>query len=464
SLARVAARREHREMNAGDRYAALLSPPAREESLLRAPRRIDEHELQARWFAGEFGREFTTTDGRAVAITQFGVWNREAGPDFIDAAVALDGAEPARGCIELDMDVRDWERHGHAGNPAFESAVLHVFTQRGEAEFFTRTHAHRLVPQVLLDLSRLTDEPPNPQPDAKPGRCVAPLRELPEEKVREVLLGAAEHRLRRKAAALARLGEIHGADEALHQALAATLGYKSNKLPFTLLAQRLPLKLLRAAKDDADALIFGVAGFLPKREFPPESREYLRGMWAKWWAQRAEFERLEIPAPLWKPGGQRPMNHPQRRLAALAQIVRHWTKVRALAQRCDPAAITDFFATLTDEFWDFHYTLTSKPSAKRMALVGGTRVTEMLANVFFPLAFAGDSSRWLGFKNLPATLSNRRVEIAALRLFGDDSTRARELLRSAAVQQGLLQIYEDFCQQDASDCVRCRFPGQLAKW
>jgi len=446
------------------RYAALLAPAAREESLLRVPRRMDEHELQARWFAGEFGRDFTTTDGRRVAIVQFGVWNREAGPDFTDAAIALDGAEPARGCIELDTDARDWERHGHAENAAFEPVVLHVITQAGASEFFTRTAAHRLVPQVLLDLSRLVDEPPNPPPEAKPGRCIAPLREQPEEKVREILIGAAEHRLKRKAAALARLSEIHGADEALFQALAATLGYKSNKLPFTLLAQRLSLKLLRSAKHSADALLFGVAGFLPSRELPPESRDYLRELWSAWWTHRTEFERLTIPAGLWKLGGQRPVNHPQRRLAALAQIVRHWSKIRALRQRCDPAGITDFFATLSDEFWDVHYTLTSKPAAKRMALVGETRVTDMLANVFFPLAYAEDSSRWLGFKNLPATLTNRRVEVAALRLFGPGSTRAAHLLRSAAMQQGLLQIYEDFCQHDATDCARCRFPEQLAKW
>jgi len=451
----------------GDRYATLLAPRLREDSLLSVPRDLSEHELQAHWFAGDCGRDFVATDGRSVRLVQFGVWNRESGPDFIDAAVAIDGAEPVRGCIELDRDVRDWERHGHSANPAFETVVLHVFTRRGDAEFFTRTREHRLVPQVLLDLSHLTAEPASPQPEAKPGRCVAPLRGLREEKVREVLLGAAEHRLKRKAAAFARLGEIHGADESLYQGLAATLGYKSNKLPFTLLAQRLPLKLLRSAKGEADALLFGVAGFLPTRElgkFPPESREYLRGLWSKWWAQRSEFERLGLAADWWKLGGQRPVNHPQRRLAALAEIVRHWSKIRALAQRCDPEAITDFFATLADEFWDFHYTLTSKASPKRMALVGETRVTEMLANVFFPLAFAEDSSRWLGFKNLPATLSNRRVEIAALRLFGPDSAQAHLLLRSAAMQQGLLEVYEDFCQHDASDCAHCRFPEQLAKW
>jgi hypothetical protein len=32
------------------------------------------------------------------------------------------------------------------------------------------------------------------------------------------------------------------------------------------------------------------------------------------------------------------------------------------------------------------------------------------------------------------------------------------------MQQGLLQVYEDFCLRDASDCARCRFPEQLARW
>jgi hypothetical protein len=338
-----------------------------------------------------------------------------------------------------------------------------VFVERGGAEFFTRTSQHRNVPQVQLDLARLGADAIS-QAEAKPGRCVGPLAALSEEKVREVLFGAAQYRLRRKAAALARLGELHGADEALYQALAATLGYKNNKLPFTLLAQRLPLKLLR--RTEAAALLFGVSGFLPAHDlgaFDPATRSYLRGLWEHWWPRRAEFERLAIAPDLWRLGGQRPMNHPQRRLAALAAIVRNWPKVRVLAKACEPEAIGEFFAKLDDEYWDFHYTVTSKTAPKRMALIGDSRVTEMLANVFFPLAIARDDARWLGFKNLPATLSNRRVETAAQRLFAGRDL-ARPLLRSAAMQQGLLQIYEDFCQRDASDCARCPFPQQLAKW
>ena len=80
-------------MDPGARYASLIGDRLREEPLLRVPRDYPEIELQARWFAGEFGREFTTTSGEPVTIVQFGLWNRESGPDFAEAAVSLSGAE-----------------------------------------------------------------------------------------------------------------------------------------------------------------------------------------------------------------------------------------------------------------------------------------------------------------------------------------------------------------------------------
>lgn len=450
-------------MKAGDRYEHLRSGLVREEPLVTTPRDWDELELQAHWFAGDFGREFVTTTGQPVRIVQFGVWNREAGPDFAEAAVSFDNGEVVRGNIEIDLDARDWERHGHATNADYESVALHIFTRPSTAECFTRTAQHRLVPQVLLDLTRLSGDLAPSLPEARLGRCAGPLRELADDKAHEVLFGAAQFRLRRKAGMLARLSELHGPDEALYQALAATLGYKSNKLPFTLLAQRLPLRLLR--KNEADALLFGVSGFLPHdlTALEKSTRTYLRGLWENWWPRRAEFERLKVDASLWRMSGQRPANHPQRRLAALGQMVRQWPKIRALADRAEATAIHEFFAKLKDEYWDFHYTVSSKTSPRRMALVGESRVTEMLANVFLPLAIAQDESRWADFKKLRATLANQRVEIAALRLFGEGA-RMKEYLKSVALQQGLLQIYEDFCLRDASDCALCLFPRQLAKW
>jgi hypothetical protein len=391
------------------------------------------------------------------------VWNREAGPDFAEAAVSIDGGPPMRGAIELDMDARDWERHGHATNPAYENVVLHLYFQSGEAAAFARTVSNRAVPQVRLDLRAIGGPPPNAAPPAVPGRCVAPLRDLDLPTVRGVLEGAAQFRLRRKAARLARLRETRGEDEALYQALAETLGYKSNKLPFALLSQRTSVRALRRM-EHIDALLFGLAGFLRPEDFPaaaPATKAYLRNLWEGWWALRAEWERLAIPAALWKTGGQRPVNHPQRRLAALAGIVRQWPKIRDAAG--DTAKLHKLLAGLHDEYWEHHYTVRSDAAAKPMALIGKDRITDMLANVFFPWTILDRPEKWEEYRAIGAHLSNRRVEIAAARLFANDPRQA-QLLKSAAMQQGLLQIYEDFCMQDESDCAACLFPRQVAQW
>jgi hypothetical protein len=404
--------------------------------------------------------------GEDLEIVQFGVWNREAGPDFAEAAMSINGAPALRGCIELDPDARDWERHGHATNPDYESVVLHVFLDRGEATFFTRTAAHRNVAQVRLDPSKLDESIPNPTPAAKLGRCMAPLRDLPREKAVAIIEAAAQYRLRRKAARIASLTVAHGSDEALFQSLAATLGYKNNKLPFTLIAQRLPLRTLLQNKRDADALLFGISGFLGAADlvqFESDARLYLRELWERWWPRRAEFERLTIPKTSWRMNGLRPLNHPQRRLAALGQILKNWRKVRALSETCGVNEIRKFFTGMHDEYWDFHYTLTSHKSPSPMALVGDSRVTEMLANVFFPVAILSNPERWSDYRKLPKSLTNRRVEIAAIRLLGANPLKD-ELMKTAAHQQGLLQIYEDFCMRDNSDCAHCLFPKQIAGW
>jgi hypothetical protein len=458
-------------MNLAERYGALR-PAAAGRSIrdeLIAEGTAPEIELQARWFSGEFGREFRTVDGRAVTVIQFGVWNREAGPDFAEAAISIDGGEPLRGAIELDMDARDWERHGHATNAAYEGVVLHLFFQSGGGggmAAFCRTASNRAVPQVQLDLRTVAGlPPPNPAPAAAPGRCVAPLRDLDLATVRGVLEGAAQFRMQRKAARLARLREAHGEEEALYQALAETLGYKSNKLPFALLSQRAPARVLRRT-GEIDALLFGVAGFLKPEDFPaatPDTKAYLRTLWENWWPLRGEWERLTVPEKLWNMGGQRPVNHPQRRLAALAAMVRQWPKIRAAAEGCEAAKIHKLLGGLRDDYWEHHYTVRSGVSKSAMALVGASRATEMLMNVFYPWAILDKPEKWEDYRALGAELSNRRVEVAAMRLFATD-TRQAELMKSAAMQQGLLQVYEDFCMQDESDCAACLFPRQVAQW
>ena len=268
------------------------------------------------------------------------------------------------------------------------------------------------------------------------------------------------------------------ADELLDRAAPAReRSYRENKLPFALLAQRLPLRVLRGAGEGATALLLGVAGFLQMPEpdgFGADGREtraYLRTCWEQWWPHRGAMERLVLPAGAWKLGGLRPANHPQRRLAAMAQLARAWPRLRALIDGDGGDFAKDaakFLTGLKDDFWDWHYTLAAPRAGRPVALIGSARATEMLANVLFPRAIAARPERWTEYERLPAAQSNRRIETAAARLFDGGGAAGEDqplrAVKTAVQQQGLLQIYEDFCLQDDSDCERCTFPERVRRF
>ena len=303
-------------------------------------------------------------------------------------------------------------------------------------------------------------------PLAHAGRCVAPLRNLEAERVTSVLEAAAKFRLRQKANRLRQRIEVHGRDEALFQAIAEALGYKQNRLPFTLLGQRLPLAFLRKRREDAEALLFGFAGFLDAPDLDRQrksTRSYLRSLWDRWWKYREQFSRLVLPAKLWKTSGARPLNHPHRRLGALAVMVAEWKTFSALAGASKATPLVSFLTDLRHDFWSRHYSLAAASASSSLALIGNSRAAEILANLVYPLAVNDDREIWNDYKNLRAQLSNQAARIAAARLFAGDP-RQRDFVRSLVGQQGLLQIYEDFCLRDASDCASCPLPEQLRRW
>src|SRR6202022_3872694 len=180
------------------------------------------------------------------------------------------------------------------------------------------------------------------------------------------------------------------------------------------------------------------------------TRSYLRDLWDRWWPHRERMQRMILPAKTWRLTGTRPANHPQRRLAALALIAQQWAAFLRSVNSGTAKAVRAYLTGLEHPFWDTHYTLVANPAPKPIALVGESRVNEILANVLFPFWTCLGADVWPEYSKLPASLSNRRLETGATRLFGDDARR-EDFLRTVANQQGLLQIYEDFCLQDNSD-------------
>lgn len=435
---------------------------------------MPELQLQSLWYSGEFGSEFTTVDDQRVVIRDFGVWNSGAGPDFANCAILIDG-KVVQGDIELDPDVRDWERHNHGANPDYNRVVLHLFVHEpADGRAYTRTEAHKEVPQVRLQPEMLNDSFARPVglAAARLGRCASPLASMAEASVRSLIEASAQHRLQRKSRRLHQCLLAHGREQAVYQALAQTLGYRNNQRPFTVIAQRLPLRrLLVLESTEREALLFGVSGFLDDALFDnakDDTRSYLRQIWEYWWKQRAAFGRWSESAHslVWKVSGARPGNHPERRLGALAAILNHWSKVfNPLKQAAswDLAAWRKTLADVHHEYWDCHYTLASRRASKPLAMIGETRVNEMLANVVYPLLLPERPEVWKEYLELPSRLDNQKVKRASLRLFGG-SPLARVFSKKLHHQQGLLQIYEDFCLEDDSACADCPFPERLVQW
>jgi len=428
-----------------------------------------ELHLQALWFAGQMGRDFVTVDGRVVRIVQFGHWNHSAGPDFLHAAVEIDG-ELLSGPLELDHRMSDWEAHGHAINHSFNEVVLHVvFSQEGK-NHFTRTVDHREVPQVVVSESILREALNFPLVDvanAHPGRCFQPLASMDRGHLDQLMLGAARHRAALKARRRARTVEVLGEDEWLWQAFAETLGYRPNRLAMTLLAQRLPIQQLLEMPELAESVLFGAAGYLSAKvheRAADESREYIRGLWEKWWRVRDDFEPVVERRIPWTFVGIRPLNHPQRRLGCLAGLVGDWAGFKKAC--VSSGGVGDYFELLEHSFWNRHYTLKSKRSDRRLALIGAQRLCDFQINHLLPTRLAADDKMaWEQYFKIPAPALSEKVEKASVRLFGvDDGGLRKTYLRKAWQHQALLQIYQDFCLRDVSDCKDCPFPEQLAQW
>ena len=294
------------------------------------------------------------------------------------------------------------------------------------------------------------------------------LAHLSSDSLHSLLKEAALHRAQLKATRFLRTASLHGESQALWEAFSDCLGFAANRLPMRLLAQRLSIKKLsKFSSKETEAILFGAAGFLAPdlhESSPTDSREYLESLWQAWWKDRDRFEFPAERLPKWSTTGSRPGNHPQRRLAALTTALQTWTKIYKLSQSKPPwKELDQHFQALEHDFWTSRHTLKSAKSKHSIRLLGKSRITEFFINTLFPLQLAENEDAWSDYEKLHGNTPNQKLKRCAERLFGS-AALTKPAMKFAWQQQALLQIYQDFCLEDHSDCRECPFPEQLAQW
>jgi hypothetical protein len=438
-----------------------------------------ERLLQAIWQHQRLLREqLKTLDGQTVRILHPGFQSVEGGPDFRGAVVQFGDGSPRAGDVEVDLRASGWRAHGHDRSPAFQNVVLHVvWESETPAAGTPATLALRTVLDAPLgELSLwLGGEVAQTLPEEFRGQCCAPLRAVPPALRLDLLHQAAQVRLQSKAAQFQARARRVGWEQALWEGLFRALGYKHNVWPMQRLAelrsrwhtpQTQPLTL--------QARLFGISGLLPSELTHAQTGtdQYVRSVWDEWWRERDEFSDCILPRTLWHLHGSRPANHPQRRVALasrwslegeLAQRIEHWC-----AREVSDAALADSLLEAVqvgpDDFWSWHCTFHSPRLKKAQPLLGGTRVTDLAANVVLPwLWIRAAEGRNAALQAMlerryfawPPAEDNAVLRLARQRLLGESSSR---VLPDAAAQQGLLQMVRDFCDQSNAICDRCKLP------
>lgn len=439
-------------------YQSCVESGAQKENSLQ------EDFVQRLWFEEAFVNPLTTVTGEKIQVVQSGFWNRQSGPDFSQACILNEKGEQETGSVEIHLEPRAWEDHGHRDDPNYQNVILHVFWENKGKQFFTRTNENKRVRQVELKnqlkqpleklLSAFYGDIEKQKAIAHEGMCADVLKNWDKEKILELLESAGQYRFQKKAQLWFVRSQIWGYEQALWVGIAEALGYSVNKEPFHLLAQRLKIKdiLKSYSQTHREALLFGMAGFLPKKVLPDE-KKYARALWDEWWKERDQKSISILPEKIWKLTGMRPLNRPERRLSALSLISekKKWKKLKEFIRKAEIDALQKEFFGLSHPFWNRHFTLRSKMQTQKYELIGSERMQAMLFNILLPFCaqfkYVDEE-----LKNLNPSPYGQKFEFVKARLLGK-----RRISFTRLAQEGLLQIHDDLCAQNNHLCERCDF-------
>ncbi len=465
-------------------YAALIEKGSRdcvrERRASFFPSPCTERHLQCVWYDPVWRpRALETIEGESVRVQNPGRWNREPGPDFLDAVLVVGtNHRIVHGDVEVDVHPSEWAEHGHSGNPRYGRVVAHVTYFSGGstrpslppgAVRIALHDALRANPAFSFDLIDLSAYP-YATPPATATPCAEVFAAWSPAQQAAFLEAAGQERLRQKATRLAHAIVQREPEQVLYEEILAVLGYKQNRHAFRELASRVPLAALREVSGGnpvvAFALLLGVAGLLPKK-MPPHadsgSRRWLRSLWDQWWKLASVWSARILPADMWNLAGVRPVNHPVRRLAAAASWFAPpdvpWKGLEASPLIQQPARwvreASAAFQTLHPSLqeWTRRYHFAAAPVPRPVALVGPGRIASLLVNALLPFLTVLERDITPLLAHLPDEEENVLVRQTAHRLLGHDHPRT--LRQGTLRQQGLLQVFHDFCLGSRAGCRDC---------
>ena len=281
--------------------------------------------LQYIWQNQLFDKQnLQTADGQSLQIIRPGYWNHESGPDFLQAQIRL-GNLVWFGAIEIHIDARDWKRHRHPQDAAYDNVILHVAwhdqspqLRPDGSELPLLLMKHRVGQQLINQYTALLGKAKTQKSLA----CSNSSLSVPDIYKASTLERAATSRLTRKSEEIRKMyinNEQNWQQTAL-QCISRAYGFKTNAEAFSTLGSKVPyLSLMKESSNYTSvlALLMGVSGLQNEKNFFSEAlqkeADHLRNKYhldARA-MQSVEFRRAPV----------RPANAPHVRLVQLAAFL-----------------------------------------------------------------------------------------------------------------------------------------------
>ena len=419
--------------------------------------------LQYLWQHQMLDKRLATVDGQPVVVGSAGTLNRDAGPDFFNARLTIDGVEWV-GNIEVHLRTSDWNAHRHNADAAYNNVILHVVyehdadiaLQNGRRPA-TLEVRHFLHPAIVANYDALMAPS---AADAIP--CRRRLPQVPPIVTGSFLDRLVVERIQAKAELVHRLLEESrgGWEQTCYWLLAHYFGGKVNALPFELLAKATPPNLLARWKDNPqrlEALLMGQAGLL-EGYFEDD---YPRQLQADYSALRQGASLQPIDSHLWRLFRLRPSAFPTIRISQLAHLLASTSSLfSTLLTMTDAAAIERLFTCQASPYWDNHYHFDRLAARSHVKQLGRMQADLLIINAWVPLLFVYGE-----------TMGNQQYKEQAVSLLeqleAEDNTVCRQWKEAglapsnAAQSQALLQLKTRYC--DSRRCLDCRIGHQMIK-
>lgn len=396
---------------------------------------------------------FKTAEGMTLEVIDAGIYNTDAGPDFFNAKIRLDGQIWA-GNIELHCRSSDWYQHGHDTDSAYNSTILHVVEVVDEP--VVTDASGRLIPQWVMPIpDKLYDQYSSFVKMEDPVPCLNKINTVPTIYLSDWTAALLTERLERKTQTILELLKTYRGDwnTVFYITLARNFGFGINNDAFERLAKSLPLKCVfhhAHSSFQTEALFLGQAGLLNERDL---NERYYNCLNIEYQFLQKEHNLKPLESQIFKRLRLRPNNFPHVKIVQLSNFIRNSPRLFATMLEVD--GINNFralFDTDVSEYWQTHYHFRSE-SELRDKKLGQTAVDILIINTVIPILFAyGLSTDSAFYKGKAYTMLNELPpeRNAVTHLFEHAGIKNT----CAGDSQALIQLKREYCEQ--KKCIFCR--------